>query len=651
MQVILPLDKMPILSYLADSEMDLAAGDLVLVPFRSKQLVGMVYSNDKIPDHIDPKKLKKIISKLDLPSIPPKLIEYITQVASYNMSPLGSVMKMVIPIDPMEKYKIKQSGELKINLLELSDSQKKAAEHIIEKLDQGYSTSLLDGVTGSGKTEVYFEAIAHILEKTDGQILILLPEIVLTSQLIKRFEARFGFAPSQFHSGISDGSRRQIWHQVIKGEARLIIGARSALFLPFKKLAIIIVDEEHESSYKQEDKVNYQARDMAVLKAHIEKIPIVLSSATPSLETVYNYIQGKYSKIILESRFGNASMPSVIIADMRSVKKDKNQYISEVLRNKLEENLANNKQAMLFLNRRGYAPLTLCGSCGFKQHCPDCTSWLVEHRSKNHLECHHCGYYRPIQRICSECGVEDNFIACGPGVERIEEEVKLLFPDARVITMTRDNVNSVKKSRELVESILNKEVDIIVGTQVIAKGHHFPELSLVGVIDADVGLAGGDLRSAEKTYQLLHQVGGRAGREKDKGEVVIQTYYPDNLIIQSLSNNDRKSFVEHELASRSAADMPPYSRLAAIIISGNNEENTRIFAREFVRLADYNPKLLILGPVPAILSRLKRQFRYRILIKAPKNFNIQQYLNNWLLKNKVPSTINVKIDIDPYYFN
>ncbi|KKB96755.1 Primosomal protein N' [Candidatus Arcanobacter lacustris] len=651
MQVILPLDKMPILSYLADSEMDLAAGDLVLVPFRSKQLVGMVYSNDKIPDHIDPKKLKKIISKLDLPSIPPKLIEYITQVASYNMSPLGSVMKMVIPIDPMEKYKIKQSGELKINLLELSDSQKKAAEHIIEKLDQGYSTSLLDGVTGSGKTEVYFEAIAHILEKTDGQILILLPEIVLTSQLIKRFEARFGFAPSQFHSGISDGSRRQIWHQVIKGEARLIIGARSALFLPFKKLAIIIVDEEHESSYKQEDKVNYQARDMAVLKAHIEKIPIVLSSATPSLETVYNYIQGKYSKIILESRFGNASMPSVIIADMRSVKKDKNQYISEVLRNKLEENLANNKQAMLFLNRRGYAPLTLCGSCGFKQHCPDCTSWLVEHRSKNHLECHHCGYYRPIQRICSECGVEDNFIACGPGVERIEEEVKLLFPDARVITMTRDNVNSVKKSRELVESILNKEVDIIVGTQVIAKGHHFPELSLVGVIDADVGLAGGDLRSAEKTYQLLHQVGGRAGREKDKGEVVIQTYYPDNLIIQSLSNNDRKSFVEHELASRSAADMPPYSRLAAIIISGNNEENTRIFAREFVRLADYNSKLLILGPVPAILSRLKRQFRYRILIKAPKNFNIQQYLNNWLLKNKVPSTINVKIDIDPYYFN
>ncbi len=651
MQVIVPLDKMPILSYLADSEMDLAAGDLVLVPFRSKQLVGMVYSNDKIPDHIDPKKLKKIISKLDLPSIPPKLIEYITQVASYNMSPLGSVMKMVIPIDPMEKYKIKQSGELKINLLELSDSQKKAAEHIIEKLDQGYSTSLLDGVTGSGKTEVYFEAIAHILEKTDGQILILLPEIVLTSQLIKRFEARFGFAPSQFHSGISDGSRRQIWHQVIKGEARLIIGARSALFLPFKKLAIIIVDEEHESSYKQEDKVNYQARDMAVLKAHIEKIPIVLSSATPSLETVYNYMQGKYSKIILESRFGNASMPSVIIADMRSVKKDKNKYISEVLRKKLEENLANNKQAMLFLNRRGYAPLTLCGSCGFKQHCPDCTSWLVEHRSKNHLECHHCGYYRPIQRICSECGVEDNFIACGPGVERIEEEVKLLFPDARVITMTRDNVNSVKKSRELVESILNKEVDIIVGTQVIAKGHHFPELSLVGVIDADVGLAGGDLRSAEKTYQLLHQVGGRAGREKDKGEVVIQTYYPDNLIIQSLSNNDRKSFVEHELASRSAADMPPYSRLAAIIISGNNEENTRIFAREFVRLADYNPKLLILGPVPAILSRLKRQFRYRILIKAPKNFNIQQYLNNWLLKNKVPSTINVKIDIDPYYFN
>jgi primosomal protein N' (replication factor Y) len=653
-QILLPLLQMPTLDYLVPDDIELCVGDFVVVPFRRKEVAAIVFSLEDSKEELDPIKLKFVIKKLDLPNLPLKTLEFIKKVAQYTLSPLGSVLKMVLAIDPQENFRVnkKTIAELvDIKLAQLSKSQEQAASYIAEQIDAAkYSVSVIDGVTGSGKTEVYFAAIAKILSKQAGQILIMLPEIVLTSQLMKRFKERFGFTPSQWHSGVSKSDKKRIWHEVLSGKERLVIAARSGLFLPFRELALIIVDEEHEASYKQEDSVIYQARDMAILRAYKEEIPIVLASATPSLETVNNCDSNKYQRIDLISRYGKAVMPEIIIADMRGSLKQKGIYISSIVRQLLVSTLADKKQSMLFLNRRGYAPLTLCKACGYRYICPDCSTWLVEHKSTNRLECHHCGFYLEVKDICPECKEKDSFIACGPGVERIEEEVRTFLPEARIVTMTKDSVSTAKKAEHIVNSILNHEVDIIIGTQVIAKGHHFPILALVGIIDADLGLVGGDLRAAEKSYQLLHQVGGRAGRVGEQGKVVIQTYNPSNAIIQALASQDREQFVEYELSNRHMSNMPPYSRLAAIILSGHDENKVRIMAKEIVRNAPVNKNVTVLGPVPAILARLKRKFRYRILIKANRNFNLQSYLNFWLEGVKKSGAVTVKIDIDPYYF-
>jgi primosomal protein N' (replication factor Y) len=412
------------------------------------------------------------------------------------------------------------------------------------------------------------------------------------------------------------------------------------------------VDEEHETSYKQEDKVNYHARDMAVLRGHIEKIPVILCSATPCLETVDNCRKNKYQEITLASRYGKSVMPDVLIADMRGKKLEKNSFISPFLQQKLLNNLLAEKQSLLFLNRRGYAPLTICKPCGYKMNCPNCSAWLVAHKASNNLICHHCAYSCKLPKHCPQCKEENSFIACGPGIERIEEEVKLLMPNARVLNMSKDELSTPKKAQITINKILNREIDVIVGTQVIAKGHHFPALSLVGVIDADIGLAsGGDLRSAEKTYQLLHQVAGRAGREEQKGAVVIQTYQPDNIIIKALVEHNREDFINYELKMRQQSHMPPYSRLASIVIADTIAKRAESFAKELVKVAPYHPGIKIFGPVPAILAKLKRKYRYRILIKSEKTFNIQRYIQNWLSITPPHWALQVKIDIDPYYFN
>ncbi len=536
--------------------------------------------------------------------------------------------------------------------VKLSDEQDKAANILCEMVSaHKYKTILLDGVTGSGKTEVYFEAAKQaILE--GKQALILLPEIVLTTQLFERFTKRFGFSPTQWHSGLTPKKRKNNWREIISGEARIIIGARSALFLPYQKLGLIIVDEEHESAFKQEEGVIYQGRDMAVLRAYIENIAIILASASPSIETVVNVQSGKFDRIHLSNRHGEAVMPDIEPIDMRLEKLNAQHFISSKLKDKILENIEKNEQSLLYLNRRGYAPLTLCRKCGYRFQCKNCTSWLVEHRGRygTFLQCHHCGYSKSKVDKCPGCDNEGTLAACGPGVERIKEEIEEFFPQARTLIMTSDLIDTPKKAEKAVQDIENGVIDIIIGTQMVAKGHHFPKLTLVGVIDADVGLEGGDLRAAERSYQLLHQVSGRAGREELRGKALIQSYMPDNPVMQALVKGDRDGFILEEINRRKNSQMPPFGKLAAIIVSGRNEPDVKNTAINLAKSAPVSKGWQVLGPAPAPMFLLRGNYRYRLLVIADRRINIQKMLKEWLKGNKIPSSVRVKIDIDPYSF-
>jgi primosomal protein N' (replication factor Y) len=561
----------------------------------------------------------------------------------------AGVIKLVNILPKAELIKIKDFA------VEFSPEQQLAAADLCAKVAADkFSATVLDGVTGSGKTEVYSAAVAAALATSHQplatQTLILLPEIALTTQIVSRFESTFGFAPTQWHSGLTPKQREKNWRDIASGRARLVIGARSALFLPFANLKLIVVDEEHDGSYKQEEGVIYQARDMAVVRASIEKIPIILASATPSIETVENVKAGKYSRLHLGSRHGAAVLPQVKIVDMRREKLKAGLWLSGSLKKSITENLASGRQSMLFLNRRGYAPLTLCRECGHRFKCPDCSSWLVEHKSRRQLLCHHCGYNQPVPQACPECQKEGQLVSCGPGVERVAEEVAKTFPNARVCLMTSDKMTTLNAANEVVSSISNGNVDIIVGTQIMAKGYHFPNLTLVGIVDADLGLEGGDLRAAERTYQLLQQVSGRAGRESEKGMVIMQSYMPENMVMQSLASGGRDEFISSESTSRKLTNMPPYSRLAGVIVSGRDDRQTALVAKAIVAAAPLQQSLRILGPVPAPLFLLRGKYRYRILVQSPRNINIQLWLKFLLERVKVPSSVKVKVDIDPYNF-
>ncbi len=539
-----------------------------------------------------------------------------------------------------------------INLAHINLSEKQAdiAQKLKDEINQNsFSATLLDGVTGSGKTEVYLSAIEEIFKDDSAQVLIMLPEIALTSQVINRFERRFGFTPLTWHSGMTKSQKEKTWRKVTNGGTRLIIGARSALFLPFKNLKLIIIDEEHDSSYKQEEGVIYNARDMAVVRAKIENLPIILASATPSIETVENVQSGKYKELQLPHRHGSAVMPSVSIIDMRNHKLDAKHFLSPPLINAIRENIADGKQSLLFLNRRGYAPLVLCRTCGFRFKCEECSTWLVQHKHGAYLMCHHCGFKQNMPEKCPECEGENSFASCGPGVERIEEEVQEYFPDSNIALMASDSLTHSKMA-SLLDDILSGKVDIIIGTQVIAKGHHFPNLTLVGVVDGDLGLEGGDLRASERTYQLLHQVAGRAGREEQKGKVILQSYMPDNTVMQALKSWDRDSFVGAEIYSRQQNFMPPFSRFVALIISGHEDIQVAGIARNIVVSAPKHNDIMVLGPVAAPIFVLRGKFRYRILIKAARNINIQSWLAQTLARVHIPSAVKVKVDIDPYSF-
>ncbi len=531
----------------------------------------------------------------------------------------------------------------------LSSAQDAAAAHLRAAVRAGgYHAALLDGVTGAGKTEVYFEAMAEALRQ-GRQALLLLPEIALSNAFMERFEQRFGCRPALWHSALTPAQRRKTWRGVAEGRTKVIVGARSALFLPFADLGFIVVDEEHDPAYKQEDNVIYNARDMAVVRAHLGKIPILLVSATPSLETIANAWAGRYAHLHLPDRHGGATLPDIHIIDMKADKPERQHFIAPTLHKALEETMAAGQQSLLFLNRRGYAPLTLCRTCGHRMDCPRCTSWLVEHKKSRRLQCHHCGYGVPMPKTCPSCG-DGNLAACGPGVERMLEEVKESFPEARTIVLASDTAESQEELRAILQDIRDHKYDIVIGTQIIAKGHHFPKLTLVGVIDADIGLKGGDLRAAERTYQLLHQVAGRAGREQLKGRVYLQTFYPGNKVMQAMAGHERDAFLDAEAHEREVAHMPPYSRLAAIIVAGKDEKQVTDVASTFGRHAPQGQGIQTFGPAEAPLYRLRGLYRRRLLVRADKELNIQKALEEWTGAIKIPSTVRVYIDIDPQGF-
>ncbi|GAB6052359.1 primosomal protein N' [Magnetospira thiophila] len=531
----------------------------------------------------------------------------------------------------------------------LSEAQAKAGAELCTSLEAGFRCTLLDGVPGSGKTEVYFEALAEALRRGQ-QVLVLLPEIALSAQWLARFRARFGCAPAVWHSDLTQATRRATWRAVVSGTAPVVVGARSALFLPFLDLGLIVVDEEHDASFKQEDGTIYNGRDMAVARAHLEKIPIVLASATPSLESLTNAQDGKYRLLHLPERHGGARMPTLEVIDLTKDRPARDMWISGALRRAVEETLAAGDQAMLFLNRRGYAPLTLCRACGQRLQCPNCTAWLVEHRSNGRLRCHHCGYQSALPKACPACGAEDSLAACGPGVERLAEEAQALFPEARQAIAASDTLTHPRAAADLVDRLERREVDLLIGTQIVAKGYHFPHLTLVGVVDGDLGLSGGDLRAAERTFQLLYQVAGRAGRESRPGRVLLQSAQPGHPVMAALATGDRDGFMAAESAARQAAGMPPFGRLVALIVSGTNEAAVEAAAAALARVAPRGPGISVLGPAPAPLAVLRGRHRRRLLLKTDRETPVQPLVRQWLTLARRVKGVRVQVDVDPYGF-
>lgn len=532
-----------------------------------------------------------------------------------------------------------------------SEAQSKAVDGLLTSLRQEQSsTTLLEGVTGSGKTEVYFEAVAETLRK-DRQSLILMPEIALTGQFLDRFEKRFGVRPAEWHSGVSGRRREKIFSALASGEAKVIAGARSALFLPYADLGLIIVDEEHETAYKQEDGVHYHARDMAVVRGRLENAPVILASATPSIESRVNAKAGRYTHVKLPERHGGRAMPDIATIDLREDAPGKGRFLSPRLIGEIRETIARGEQALLYLNRRGYAPLTLCRHCGHRFQCPNCTTWLVEHRFRRALMCHHCGHVERRPETCPSCSAEESLAACGPGVERLQEEVAEQFPEARALVLSSDMPGGIERLRREIEAVATGEFNIVIGTQLVAKGHHFPYLSLVGVVDADLGLTSGDPRAAERTFQMLGQVTGRAGRGHTAGRALLQSYDPDHPVIRALVSGDAERFYREETAQREAASMPPFGRLAALIISANDRQPAESHARTLARTAEPPPGVMVLGPAEAPIAVIRGRHRFRILVKTDRSVPIQAYLREWIARAPKPTgNIRVSIDIDPQSF-
>ncbi len=532
----------------------------------------------------------------------------------------------------------------------LEAAQREAARQFVDAVRaRQFAPFLLDGVTGSGKTEVYFEAVAEAVRQ-GRQTLVLLPEIALTEPFLKRFSARFGSEPVAWHSGLRQSQRRRAWRAIATGEARVVVGARSALFLPYRYLGLIVVDEAHEVSFKQEDGVQYHARDVAVMRAKLEQVPAILASATPAIETRQMAEIGVYTEVKLPDRYGTAEMPDITAIDLLQDPPPRGRWLAPTLVREIEANLERGEQTLLFLNRRGYAPLTLCRHCGHRFQCPNCTAWMVEHRLVSRLACHHCGHVMPPPRACPECHEEDSLVPVGPGVERIADEVAALFPDARTAIVTSDTMWSPAKAAEFVGRMEAGDIDIVIGTQLVTKGYHFPNLTLVGVVDADLGLSGGDLRAAERSFQQIMQVSGRAGRGEKPGRVYVQTHEPAAPVISALVSGDAEGFYAAETESRRDAAMPPFGRLAGIIISSEDLGEATETARLIGRTAPRVENMAVFGPAPAPLAMLRGRHRQRLLVHAARSLDVQDVIREWLGQLEWPRGVRVSVDVDPYSF-
>jgi primosomal protein N' (replication factor Y) len=558
----------------------------------------------------------------------------------------GTLETVVLPPEP-----VASQPDPDFRTPEFSVAQLAAADALRTTVEQGgYTVTLLDGVTGSGKTEVYFEAVAENIRRK-RQTLILMPEIALTAQFLDRFSGRFGVRPAEWHSQLSPRKRARTWSAVGANEVSVVVGARSALFLPYADLGLIVVDEEHDPAYKQEDGAHYHARDMAVVRGSIAKIPVVLASATPSVESEVNARRGRYRHVHLPERFGGAHLPSIETIDMRREGPPRGRFISPRLAEAVAVSLSRREQALLFLNRRGYAPLTLCRACGFRLQCPNCDAWLVDHRFKRRLVCHHCGFAMPPPVECSNCHATDSFAAVGPGVERLEQEAGELFPQARVLVLSSDLVESVERLRQELDDVAEGRFDLIIGTQLVAKGHHFPKLNLVGIVDADLGLGNGDPRAPERTFQLLHQVVGRAGREEGRGIGYLQTHQPEHPVMRALISGDREAFYKNEIEQRERAGYPPFGRLASLVITANDRHTAETYGRTLANAAPKDEHVRVLGPAEAPIAVVRGRHRFRLLVKSPRPFDLSAYLRGWLTTAPKPrGNVRLEVDVDPQSF-
>jgi len=558
----------------------------------------------------------------------------------------GTLETLVLPPEPVAR-----KPDPDHCIPEFSDAQRTAADALRALVENNsFAVALIDGVTGSGKTEVYFEAVAEAVRR-GKQVLILMPEIALTAQFLDRFAERFGVRPAEWHSEIAPRKRARTWSAVAAHDVSVAVGARSALFLPYADLGLIVVDEEHDPAYKQEEGVRYHARDMAVVRAREIKIPVVLASATPSVESEVNARRGRYVRVHLPERFGGAHLPSVEAIDLRREGPPRGRFVAPRLAEAVKIAIERGEQALLFLNRRGFAPLTLCNACGHRMACPNCDAWLVDHRFKRRLVCHHCGYSMPPPDECPKCHAKGSFVAVGPGVERLEQEAAELFPGARILVLSSDLVDTMERLRQELDDVAQGRFDIVIGTQLVAKGHHFPKLNLVGIVDADLGLANADPRASERTFQLLHQVVGRAGREHGRGHGFLQTHQPEHPVMRALIAQDREAFYSAEIAVREAAQYPPFGRLASLLISGGDKHETESYARRIAGVAPRDEQVRVLGPVEAPLAVVRGRYRFRLLVRSPRGFDLSAYLREWLAAvPKAKGTLKLDVDVDPQSF-
>ena len=658
--ILLPLPFNQTFQYLCNEEEKVELGDFVLVPFKDKIVTGCIWENkSKLKKKLQKKKIRNIEKKLNFSPLNKQNRDFIDWVSNYTMNNLGSTLKLCLSIKQIfKKKKIEKIKDQFLNLSSdkflLTKEQLNAKKYIFQKIDnKKFSTVVIDGVAGSGKTEVYFEAINKCLMEKK-QVLVLLPEISMTTQWFDRFKKKFKTNPLLWHSDIKGSEKIKIWKSILEDNVNIVVGARSSLFLPFKNLGLIIIDEEHDQSFKQEEGIIYNARDMAVVRAKISNIPIILCSATLSIETKLNVLERKYDVVKLKQAYGKAGLPEVKIIDLGENPPEKRMWLTDEVHRELKKTIESGNQALFFLNRRGFAPYVFCNSCYKKILCPNCDVGLVFHKKIDNLICHHCGYKSLLEnnkKICKESEKKCDLFLYGPGVEKIYEEIKNKNKNLNIEILTSDVMQKKGKGETILRKFEREEINVIIGTQILAKGHHFPKLTLVVIVDADFGFIGGDLRAAEKTFQLLMQVSGRSGRSRLSGKVLIQSTMADNPILKKIKKFDLNGFFLEELNIRKESGLPPFKKLCSLMLISKNEKKLNDFCRKMKVNIEPSNKFEVLGPAPPFISYVRGKYRKRFIIRCPKNKNIQKFVSIWLKKLQTPFDLKISIDIDPYNFS